>query len=213
MLVESPACFTEADRLRELSARIYESVSDPDAREAYDAAISDMVRIINLLYSLPEAGRELSDIFRWPFQLTPGFIDLLQIPTQESLAVMAHFAVIPEFLSSTWWLDGFGRRLLAKIYPLIDGEHLSWIQWPMQQLGITSEGSVPASSSYGTPMDIGSQRDRYTQFAPNTQVISPGGFKSLEQQQEDAQSSQGKAARVSQCSNWSNTYRWTDVAI
>ncbi|KAG4419972.1 hypothetical protein IFR04_006912 [Cadophora malorum] len=154
MVAESPACFVEADRLEELSARIDESVSDPEAKEAYNAAISDMLRILKVMYSLPEEGRELSDVFRWPFQLSVGFMDLLQTPTQECLAVIAHFAIIPEFLSSKWWLEGFGRRLLAKLYPLIDEEHLSWIQWPMQQLGISSEGGFP-TSSYGTPMDIG----------------------------------------------------------
>tara|TARA_R110002060_G_scaffold30337_2_gene40756 strand:- start:404 stop:679 length:276 start_codon:yes stop_codon:yes gene_type:complete len=40
MVAESPACFVEADRLEELSARIDESVSDPEAKEAYNAAIS-----------------------------------------------------------------------------------------------------------------------------------------------------------------------------
>ncbi|PVH89504.1 hypothetical protein DL98DRAFT_445494 [Cadophora sp. DSE1049] len=155
MLVEAPACFAEADRLRELSARIDESVLDSEAREAYNAAINDMLEILKVIYSLEEEGREFSDVFRWPFQLSVGFIDLLQIPTQESLAVIAHFAAIPEYIGSKWWLEGFGRRLLAKIYPLIDEEHLSWIQWPVQQLGITSEGGFP-TTSYGTPMDIGS---------------------------------------------------------
>ena len=40
MVAESPACFVEADRLKELSARIDQSVSDPEAKKAYNAAIS-----------------------------------------------------------------------------------------------------------------------------------------------------------------------------
>jgi len=127
----------------------------------------DMLRILKVMYSLPEEGRELSDVFRWPFQLSVGFMDLLQTPTQECLAVIAHFAIIPEFLSSKWWLEGFGRRLLAKLYPLIDEEHLSWIQWPMQQLGISSEGGFPTSRSvpsFYVAVDLAklSQQLRYT---------------------------------------------------
>lgn len=99
-----------------------------------------MLKIYKVIHSLPEEVREVSDVFRWPFQLKEGFLELLQIPTQECLVIVAYFAMIPEYLSSKWWLEGFGRRLFAKIYPLIDEEHLSWIQWPMQQLGVTSEG-------------------------------------------------------------------------
>ncbi|KAH9211612.1 hypothetical protein DL95DRAFT_341556 [Leptodontidium sp. 2 PMI_412] len=155
MVADSPAYFLEADRLGELSLLIEERVSDPEAREAYDCAINDMLKIYKVIHSLPEEVREVSDVFRWPFQLKEGFLELLQIPTQECLVIVAYFAMIPEYLSSKWWLEGFGRRLFAKIYPLIDEEHLSWIQWPMQQLGVTSEGGF-INSSYGTPMEIGS---------------------------------------------------------
>ncbi|KAK0102582.1 hypothetical protein ONS95_006193 [Cadophora gregata] len=156
IVAESTASFAEADRLMELSAQIEGSVSDPEALQVYNTAINDMIKIFKVINSLPEELREVSDVFRWPFQLKDGFLERLQVPTQETLVIIAHFATIPEYLSSKWWLEGFGRRLMAKIWPLIDQEHLSWIQWPMRQLGITSEGELLAWSSYGTPMDIGS---------------------------------------------------------
>ncbi|KAH7327359.1 hypothetical protein BKA65DRAFT_510456 [Rhexocercosporidium sp. MPI-PUGE-AT-0058] len=153
MIAEAPAYFAEADRLRKLSVLIDETVPDPGAREAYNCAIDDMLKIFKVLHCLPEEAREASDVFRWPFQLKEEFLELLQIPTQECLVIVAYFAAIPEYLSSKWWLEGFGRRLFAKIYPLIDEEHLSWIQWPMQHFGITGEGGL-LDSSYGTPMEI-----------------------------------------------------------
>lgn len=42
MVADSPAYFLEADRLGELSLLIEERVSDPEAREAYDCAISKL---------------------------------------------------------------------------------------------------------------------------------------------------------------------------
>ncbi|KAH7400138.1 hypothetical protein BKA64DRAFT_475215 [Cadophora sp. MPI-SDFR-AT-0126] len=152
---ESITLFAEADPLVELSARIEERIFDQDALQAYSTAINDMIKIFKAMKSVPEEQREASDVFRWPFQLEEGFLERLQIPTQETLVIIAHFAIIPEYLSSKWWLRGFGRRLLARICPLIDEEHLSWIQWPMQQLGVTREGGFQ-TSSYGTPMNIAS---------------------------------------------------------
>lgn len=43
---ESPAYFAEADRLMELSSLIDENVSDPEAREVYNFAISESTFVV-----------------------------------------------------------------------------------------------------------------------------------------------------------------------
>ncbi|PVH71602.1 hypothetical protein DL98DRAFT_577304 [Cadophora sp. DSE1049] len=128
-------CFSGTEFLLKLSALISAQTSDPCSEEAYRTAIEDLLKIFNVVSSLPMEIRESSDVFSWPFRLSDGYLELLQKPTQEALVILAYFAVLPERLNSKWWLEGFGRHLFWKIYPLIDKDHLSWIQWPLQELG------------------------------------------------------------------------------
>ncbi|KAH9209566.1 hypothetical protein DL95DRAFT_371997 [Leptodontidium sp. 2 PMI_412] len=127
--------FSGAKCLRRLSALITENTPDPRTEEAYRTAIEDLLKIFNVVFAMPMEMRESSDVFGWPFRLTDGYLELLQQPTQEALVILAYFSVLPELLGSKWWLEGFGRHLFSKIYPLINDEHLAWIQWPLDQLG------------------------------------------------------------------------------
>ncbi|CAL3970426.1 unnamed protein product [Diplocarpon coronariae] len=139
--------FSGAQGLRDLSALLAQRYPDPHIQQAYDDAINGLISIFNFLYSVPPAMRESSDIFRWPFEVTDGYLDLLQQPTQEALVILAYFAVLPEKIESKWWLEGFGRHLFSKIYLLIDDEHLSWIQWPLQEIGWTPMERYAGSKS------------------------------------------------------------------
>ncbi|KAK2623857.1 hypothetical protein QTJ16_007038 [Diplocarpon rosae] len=144
--------FSGAQGLRELSAYITQRYPDPQIQQAYGDAINGLLAIFNFVNSVPPEMRESSDIFVWPFEVTDGYLDLLQQPTQEALVILAYFAVLPEKIESKWWLEGFGRHLLSKIYLLIDDEHLPWIQWPLQEIGCTTiEQYARSGSSYSTP--------------------------------------------------------------
>ncbi len=137
--------FSGAASLRELSVLFGERHPDPRTKEAYSTAIDDLLTIFNVISTLPMEMRESSDIFGWPFRLTEEYLELLQKPTQEALAILAYFAVLPEQLGTKWWLEGFGRHLFSKIYPLIEDENLPWIQWPLQEIGWSPDEQYPRS--------------------------------------------------------------------
>lgn len=134
---EHKATSEGADRLRAISAYIDQTTPDPNHREAYSQAISELIKIYGVIENLikDDLPRETSDIFIWPFKLSDRYLDLLQQPTQEALAILSFFAVLPLQFEQHWFLEDFSKHLISRIYPLIDENHLSWIQWPLQEIG------------------------------------------------------------------------------
>ncbi|KAI9051905.1 hypothetical protein LZ554_004161 [Drepanopeziza brunnea f. sp. 'monogermtubi'] len=145
-----------ARELRELSAVINQRHSDPRIKEAYQTAIDDLLNIFHAISVMSPEMREASDAFVWPSRLTDEYLELLRQPTQEALVILAYFAVLPEQIDSAWWLEGFGRRLFWKIYPLIQDDYLHWIQWPLREIE-RSPGEQSRSQATGsTQANMGS---------------------------------------------------------
>lgn len=123
--------------LQAIAAHIDETTPDPNHREAYNQTISELIKIYGVIESLimQKLPPETSDIFIWPYKLNDPYLDLLQQPTQEALVILSFFAVLPLRFEHHWFLEDFSTHLISRIYPLIDEDHLSWIQWPLQEIG------------------------------------------------------------------------------
>ncbi len=76
-------------------------------------------------------------MYIWAYCIKDEFLSLLKEPTQEAMVIMAFFAVVPQCFAANkhWLLEGFSMYLISKIYPLIDEQHLPWIEWPMREIG------------------------------------------------------------------------------
>ncbi|CZR55983.1 related to C6 transcription factor [Phialocephala subalpina] len=144
--------FPGAKQLIDLSAHISEVTENERAREACTHAVSMLFNCYSVAAVLPPEHLASADVFGWPFRVTEDFLELLQESNQEAMVVLAFFAVIAKRLDRKWWLDGFGDHIMCMVYRLMDEEHISWIQWPIQAMDWKPDESSLPVSQYPTPM-------------------------------------------------------------
>lgn len=137
--------FHGADSLKQLSAHINENIDEPRTREAYQHAITQLVKCYAVVFTLPSNTAESSDVFSWPYRVEEDYLELLQQSTQEALVILAYFSVLTKQLDSKWWCEGFADHLMSMIYCLIDEEHMPWIQWPIEEMKWKPEDLQPVS--------------------------------------------------------------------
>ncbi|KAK8086089.1 C6 zinc finger protein [Apiospora phragmitis] len=82
---------------------------------------------------VPRCG--ITDAFVWIFEVAADFLPLLRDGTQEAVAIFSFFAVFLHKAGSQWCLRGWADHLIGRCYGLLDEEHRSWIQWPLEEMG------------------------------------------------------------------------------
>lgn len=110
-----------------------ESVENRETLKVYLSAVSELRATFRLL----EGGWQLdaTDVFVWVWQVADEFLSFLEAPTQEAVAIFAHFCVLLKKLDNQWWLKGWGDHLMSRAYHMLDSQHKLWIQWPIEQIG------------------------------------------------------------------------------
>jgi hypothetical protein len=141
-LTEDGLHVPQADHLTQLFAKICETTEDGWKRKAYEQAIHELFKIFRVVYSQPPETLEATDVYIWAYRIEDDFLTLLKEQTQEALVIMAFFAATPRILDTKqhWFLEGFSNHLISRVYPLIDQQHLSWIQWPLREIGWDPQG-------------------------------------------------------------------------
>lgn len=107
---------------------------DPVRTLAYTEALVELRKSINSLHVHAETHEE-SDAFIWVFRLPETYLILLKGQDQGALCIFAFFCILLHRLSESWWAQGWGTHLMNQVYSLLDDEHRSWVQWPIEQLG------------------------------------------------------------------------------
>jgi hypothetical protein len=127
----------QAEHLKQLCAWICETTADDWRREAYRNSIYELNKVFRVVYSQPLDTLEATDVYIWAYRIKDEFLTLLKEHTQEALVIMAFFAAAPQRFAANkhWFLEGFSMHLISRIYPLIDEQHLPWIEWPMREIG------------------------------------------------------------------------------
>jgi hypothetical protein len=127
----------EAEPLNQLFVRICEATADDWKREAYRHSISELHKVFRVVYSQPLDTLESTDVNIWAYRIKDEYLTLLNEQTQEALAIMAFFAAMLRLFDTKkhWFLEGFNMHLISRIYPLIDEQHLPWIEWPLREVG------------------------------------------------------------------------------
>jgi hypothetical protein len=147
-LTEDGLHVPQADHLTQLFAQICETTEDDWKRKAYELAIRELLKVFRVVYSQPPETLEATDVYIWAYRIEDEFLALLKEQTQEALVIMAFFAATPQQLLDTkkhWFLEGFSKHLISRIYPLIDEQHLSWIQWSLKEIGWDPQGDAYAT--------------------------------------------------------------------
>ena len=152
----------EIQALENLRRLLEGNITDPENRPAYLNAVKELRPTFRLILggrypeTSPQAQSQsesqsqsqssimtaaaagtidLTDAFIWMYKIANEFFPLLRIPTQEAVAIFAHFCVLLKRLENQWWLNGWADHLISKAYHLLDDEHRLWIQWPIEEIG------------------------------------------------------------------------------
>lgn len=116
--------------LYELQDYINASVDDMERLYTYQETINNLRAAAH--YSL---DWDVTDVFIWIYKCIDGFLPLLEAPTQEALAILAHFCVMLKKAETQWWLQGWTNCTMSEIYRRMDEEHKVWIYKPAEEIG------------------------------------------------------------------------------
>ncbi|KAK3401385.1 hypothetical protein B0T20DRAFT_114022 [Sordaria brevicollis] len=82
----------------------------------------------------PGPGGDVLDAMLWLWAVSDSLVPLLKIPTQEAVAIFAHFGILLKHHERQWWLQGWGDHLILRAKDILDEEHRGWIEWPLRVL-------------------------------------------------------------------------------
>ncbi|KAI3324745.1 hypothetical protein HD806DRAFT_493488 [Xylariaceae sp. AK1471] len=120
--------------LEELRALIAQRPLSDDLRQMYLTFIDELKKSFAKVYA-NTTPYELVDAFIWIFMTADKLLPLLQVPTQESVAIFAFFCVLLHILDNHWWIQGWGQHLMKRVYSLLDDECRLWVRWPLEEIG------------------------------------------------------------------------------
>jgi hypothetical protein len=75
----------------------------------------------------------------WPARISMEYLDLLAAREPAALVLLAHYCVLLEPLEQAWYMSGFRKRLLSRIYWQLEEEWRVWLEWPFAEAGLKPE--------------------------------------------------------------------------
>ena len=75
-------------------------------------------------------------IYIWPVQVSQDYLDLLKNRDPAALILLAHYCILLEPLESHWYMNGYSKRLLSRIYNQLDQEWRQCLHWPLEEIGL-----------------------------------------------------------------------------
>jgi hypothetical protein len=127
--------FTESKVLDNLRDLMSSTVPDESLRGIYSEAICELRGQLNLALSSAFQSLDIMDAFVWQFTVAETFMPLLQVPTQEAVAIFAYFCVVLNKLEGNVWLRGWSSFLMSRAWEILDANHRGWIRWPIEEIG------------------------------------------------------------------------------
>ncbi|KAM0282491.1 hypothetical protein ACHAQH_003005 [Verticillium albo-atrum] len=111
-----------ADMLDELQHRLDAAVSDPDDLRSYTLFVNRLREAAWTMLAWNDV-----DVFVWLYRSLDDFAPLLCLPTQETMVLWAHLAVVVKFFERQWWLRGWADNIMSTVYQRLDWEHTMWV--------------------------------------------------------------------------------------
>ncbi len=108
----------------ELKQRVLGAVRDEKLLSIYTLAI-DELEICLLSAQDASSPRDIIEAMMWLWAVADDLIPLLRIPSQEAVAIFAHFCILLKQYEDQWWLRGWSDYLISKSYDILDEEHRS----------------------------------------------------------------------------------------
>lgn len=76
----------------------------------------------------------------WPARISLEYLELLRAREPAALVLLAHYSVLLGPLEQSWYMSGFRKRLLERIYRQLDEEWRQWLDWPFAEAGMKPPG-------------------------------------------------------------------------
>ncbi|KAH7179038.1 uncharacterized protein B0J16DRAFT_402387 [Fusarium flagelliforme] len=121
------------DYMQQLWLFVDDRITDPERRTIYRDAIQALNQTYGVFYEV-EGDNDLVDIFSWVV-MAKDFLKFVEDEEEEALVVLSYFCVLLHKLPSQWWLDGWVNHLMTRIYSSVGEMYLTFLVWPMEQIG------------------------------------------------------------------------------
>jgi hypothetical protein len=132
-------------RLGRLLAAISISRKNRIAQQVTEGSLSPLpgaLLELSRAFSKADAARSHSiftiwtAVYIWPVQVSQDYLDLLKDRDPAALILLAHYCILLEPLDSHWYMNGYSKRLLSRIYNQLDQEWRQWLYWPLEENGL-----------------------------------------------------------------------------
>ncbi|KAK3307725.1 uncharacterized protein B0T15DRAFT_522384 [Chaetomium strumarium] len=107
---------------------------EPGLRQIYGTALQELKKSFGQAQACAPQY-EMTDAFTWLFLIAEDLLPLLRTPTQEAVAIFAFFCVLLKKLEGHWWMQDWGRHLIAHAYGLLDEEGRLLVRWAVEETG------------------------------------------------------------------------------
>jgi hypothetical protein len=123
------------------SFREFAAASTEDDKEVLLLEIDQLVKIFAAVYG-DENGeyhgpQENRHILGWLYRIEGKFVQLLQTKRPTALLALAYYAVLFKCLDQLWFMDKWAKHLISTVQSLLGESYLEWVQWPMEQVGLS----------------------------------------------------------------------------
>jgi len=137
---------TEAlDRLQQTNEQVNLS---PAFREAYASAIKGLGVAFEARAALWE---EQSLVFNWPVILSETFVTKLREGEPFALVILAHYGGLLDCVTSTWWSQARGGKLVEAVYQNVSIEWEALMEWPLEVIREGLQHRIDALSVQSPP--------------------------------------------------------------
>ena len=127
-----------ATQIQKVQSLVEQEISDNTDRLMYVSAIYDLLSTLNEVYenrSTEKASVDLMQVLMgWLYRLPGEFVSFLEGKEPLSLVVLAHWAVLLQYMRSVWFMKGWDAHILSGIRTSLHPDFQSRIEWPLRQV-------------------------------------------------------------------------------
>ena len=106
-------------------------------RTAFGGALLELSRAFRKVDAAKPLFTMWSALYIWPSQVSQDYLDLLAEYHPAALLLLAHYCILLEPLESRWYMTGIRRRIVSRIYSQLDDYWRPWLQWPLEEVGLS----------------------------------------------------------------------------
>ena len=128
---------TNTPALNELLNRFSTHVRHPNKLEALRKTLLSLQKTYAFFMSDEARSEEekRQAIFIWLYKMPDTYVDLLRQNDPECLCLLAFFCVVLHRLDYLWWIEGWAKHLIGRIWLTLDTGYRLWIQYSLEETG------------------------------------------------------------------------------